>query len=305
MSSSQAGTEQADAAPRMTAAQHFNAAAHNYEKFTGGCTRELARCVLALPQLLSLRQNATQATVLDNACGSGIVAEEILLHYTRSGGVTSGLLPRVCLIDAAPNMIDVARSKLTAMTGGDTAGRLEFSVMPGEKIGFPDAFFTHSITNVGLMFFSDPAVGVQEIFRTLAPGGVAVVTSWADLGYVDNVIRPAQKTARPKDAPYEVPIPSDWSSPLYVRQKLAEGGFSDVTMSEHVVHCGASSCGELRDLFVGAFRHLWKDWQDEEKATFSETVLKCVETVAVKYTMNDGEPGVGVPMRGLVAVCMK
>jgi SAM-dependent methyltransferase len=205
--------DRSGAALTMTAAQYFNIGLNDYEMGTGGCTRELARSILKLPQLSSLLNNTADAVLLDNACGSGIVSEEVLLQLEAAGG-TDVQPPTIHVVDAAPNMVAIAQAKLSSMI---ESKRLVSAVMPGEKLDYDDSTFTHSITNMGLMFFPDPVAGANEIYRTLAPGGVAIVTTWADLGYLDNVIRPAQKSARPQDTPYEVPIPSAWFDPSHVK----------------------------------------------------------------------------------------
>ncbi|KAK4041085.1 hypothetical protein C8A01DRAFT_34930 [Parachaetomium inaequale] len=126
-----------------TAVGHFDRAAENYEKDTGGCTRELARSLLDLPQ------QSTSSTP----------------HLTCH-------------------------------------------VLPGEHLAaFADDTFTHRITNLGIHFYADSLAGAREIHRTLrGPGGVAVVTSWTDLGYLEPVVKAAQLVVRRDERPYQLPL---------------------------------------------------------------------------------------------------
>ncbi|POR31693.1 hypothetical protein TPAR_08100 [Tolypocladium paradoxum] len=280
-----------------TSVEHFDASAAKYERSTGKCTRELARALLDLPQLQDLC--SAEAVVLDNACGTAIVADEIINRCRQQN--TS--IPEIHAVDPAPNMVDLARAKLAAL---DATHRCTAAVMPGEKLAFGDAAFSHSITNLGILFFNDGAAGARELHRTLRPGGVAVVTSWADVGYLRGVIQPAHKAARPDDAPFDLPIPKAWLEPAHVERCLRDdGGFAAVEMLERVVHYGAATRDELRQMSLDTFQALWKDWTGEELERFRGAMAECIERVAEPYTMVDGTPGVGIRMRAIVAVCRK
>ncbi|KAM5342915.1 hypothetical protein ACJ41O_013881 [Fusarium nematophilum] len=279
-----------------TAIAHFDSAAVHYEASTGGCTRELVRSLLALPQLKGIYQ--PDAIVLDNACGTGIVAEEIVLR-ARQANTT---LPLIHAVDPAPNMVGITRKKLAALKA---SGVFSAAVMPGEKLEFPDGTFTHSITNLGILFFIDGVAGAKEIYRTLKPGSVAIVTSWSTLGYLENVIHPAQSATRPDDPPYKLPIPELWLGPSYVEQCLKEGGFEQISISTSNVHYGAASADDLLNLLLNSFKMIWKDWPEEDQRKFRDAARERVNTVSQPYTMNDGGPGVGIPMTAIVGVCEK
>ena len=55
-------------------------------------------------------------------------------------------------------------------------------VMNSQELDFPDAYFTHSITNFSIFNFQDALAGVREIHRTLKPSGQAVITTWERFG---------------------------------------------------------------------------------------------------------------------------
>ncbi|KAI8665600.1 hypothetical protein LRP88_03894 [Fusarium phalaenopsidis] len=281
--------------PAPTAIGHFDSAAAQYEASTGGCTRELARLLLDIPQLESIYQPST--IVLDNACGTGIVAEEIILRARR----TNANVPNIHAVDPAPNMVEISRKMLDALGASATSST---AVMPGEKLEFQDEMFTHSITNLGILFFTDGGAGARQIYRTLKPGGVAVVTSWAVLGYLE-VIRPAQSAVRPDDPPFKLPIPETWLDLTFVEKCLKDGGFADVTVSESIVHYGAPSAEDLLDLILNSFKMLWKDWSEEDQNKFRQVAREKIDMTSCSHTMNDGIQGVGLPMTAIVAVCQK
>ncbi|OAQ70778.1 methyltransferase type 11 [Pochonia chlamydosporia 170] len=284
-----------DATP-TSAVEFFDSGAAKYEHSTGACTRDVAKSLLQLP---ILQDFPAGSVLLDNACGTAIVAEEIILRCKRSGRP----VPEIRAVDPAENMVAMAQQKISTLGAGGTC---KVMAMPGEKLDFPNGSFTHSVTNMGILFFKDGAAGAKEIYRTLKPGSVAVVTSWSDLGYLKGVIQPAQKEARPNDVPFVLPISQDWFKPSHVKKVLEEdGGFKKVEIQEVVAHYGASSLAELQDMLLTIFTQLWSNWSDEEKTTFKAAMAKRLEAVAEPYTKPSGEPGLGIRMKAIVAVCQK
>ncbi|KAH8711543.1 Ubiquinone/menaquinone biosynthesis C-methyltransferase UbiE [Beauveria bassiana] len=254
-------------------AQLFDNIAQSYEHSTGGSTRAIARQILELESLRNLFDAPHDAVVLDNACGTGIVAEEIINRCRRqsSGGVggVGGVVPEIRAADPVEKMVAACAAKFSSLGVTD---RCSAAVMPGERLTFADGTFSHSITNMGLMFYTDAAVGARELHRTLRPGGVAVVTTWAQLGQVDDILYPAQQRARPGAELIKMPIEPRWFDPA-----------------------------QLLELF-GMFS---KTWTEEEKASFGQAVRSLTPTVTVPCTQVDGSSGYGVPVTAIVVICTK
>src|SRR4051812_1826083 len=82
--------------PNLTAAEHFNKSAANYEAITGGGTRELAQHAISL--IAGLKPLTSESKILDNACGTGIVTDIIL---------QSGIQPQIHAVDCAENMVSI------------------------------------------------------------------------------------------------------------------------------------------------------------------------------------------------------
>lgn len=285
----------------------FNSVAYTYESSTGDCTRELARAILSHPRVA--QAGAPGTVVLDNACGTAIVAEEIIYQH-RNDEVSETVAPAVIYaVDPAPNMVAIAQGKLEIMTGSEAQNRAPINfmtkVMAGERLEFDDNTFTHSITNLGILFFQDGMTGATELRRTLVPGGVAVVTSWQDLGYFDTVFKPAHSEMRPRDPPLNLPISADWFSASYLKLLLECAGFHDVQVSTRKVHHGAQTLEKLVDSLMGTSCAVWKNWSDADVRKFRGHVREMATPLAERYIMPDGNPGFGIPMKASVAVCFK
>lgn len=123
----------------------------------------------AVPQLETFAAEALRLApvgpgtrAVDVAAGPGTLA----LLAARAGA-------RVTALDFAPEM--VARLRRRA----DSLGlELESCVGDGMALPFPDGAFDRAYSMFGLIFFPDPARGLREMRRVLAPDGRAVVSSW-------------------------------------------------------------------------------------------------------------------------------
>lgn len=286
--------------PKMklpTAVEFFDSIADNYESSTGGCTLAITHALLELPQLQDIY--SPESHVLDNAAGTGLVAGEII-HRARS---LHSDVPNIDIVDPAAKMIIAANAKISGL---EAANRCKAAVMYGESLDFADNTFSHSITNMGILFFKDPSAGAKEIHRTLRPGGVAVVTSWSELGYLTRVIHPSQKAVRPNDPLFQLPVPPVWFQPDHVKSCLEnDGGFTDVEILEQQCHYGAPALPILQQMLLRFFGPVFNQWPSEDQEKFTSSVAEILSNVAEEYTMPNGAKGLGVPMRAIVAICKK
>ncbi|KAF2866412.1 S-adenosyl-L-methionine-dependent methyltransferase [Massariosphaeria phaeospora] len=286
-------------AQRPTALQHFNGLAAHYEASTGGCTRDVARLALEFsPEFTG------SSSVLDNACGNGIVAQEILL----TANAASQTPPAIHCVDGAPAMVDLARATIQPLPN---AALTKFDTMSGEALSLPSDTFTHSITNIALLFFVDGLQGAKEIYRTLKPGGTAVVTSWKDLGYI-RLVQQAQKAVRPNDPAMKPPVGEEWYREEHLVDVLRESDFADVRVDTKEVHYGATTVTALCELLLVTFSGLTREWSDEEKTRFKSELEKAVAPAAQAFqrpVWNGQEKKlqefVGIPITALIAVAKK
>ena len=99
--------------------------------------------------------------VLDVACGTGVVAREAAGRVGPDGAVTG--------LDLNEGMLAVARRIAPAIEWRD--GR-------AEELPLPDRSFDAVLCQFGLMFFTDRAGALREMWRVLAPGGRLAVAVW-------------------------------------------------------------------------------------------------------------------------------
>jgi ubiquinone/menaquinone biosynthesis C-methylase UbiE len=75
-------------------------------------------------------------------------------------------------IDLAPTMIELARQHAAK---SPAAARLHFEVADVARLPFPDNHFDAALSSGSIKHWPDPAAGLSEIHRVLAPGGRAFI----------------------------------------------------------------------------------------------------------------------------------
>jgi SAM-dependent methyltransferase len=103
-------------------------------------------------------------TVLDVACGTGVLAREAAKR-AEPGGSVSGL-------DRNERMLAVARR---------AAPDIEWRLGRAESLPFADHTFDTVVSQFGLMFFEDRVTALWEMWRVLRPGGRLAVAVWGPL----------------------------------------------------------------------------------------------------------------------------
>ena len=261
----------------------FNKAAPNYEKQSAGVTRRLGQQVLAL-----LPPITTSSIVHDNACGPGIITSEIVTQASKAGVEP----PTIYATDFTKGMIDALQSTIDA---GDLK-TVTAQVMDGSDLSqFEDDKFTHSITNFGIFAFPDAVAGSKHIYRTLKPGGVAVITTWKHPGNIFFINKVLQELAPGLEEWFPL---REWTEEAKLRVIIEEGGFEkdNVDIIEKGTLWSIADFEATVELFDGPFWHHSKSGLNEEqKAGWLDAVRKVLKA----------RNGKGIDMIAWVAVARK
>lgn len=118
--------------------------------------------------LIELANPQSGERVLDIACGTGIVARNVV-SLVGSKGIVMGL-------DANPDMIGLAR----VMAAREHLS-IDWHTGPAEQLPFPDENFDLILCQFGLMFFTDRQAALMEMHRVLKTGGRVILSVWQSL----------------------------------------------------------------------------------------------------------------------------
>ena len=125
------------------------AAGEAYEPFVGRWSRFVGNAFvdwLAVPPDMRW---------LDVGCGTGVLTQVVLEH---------GLASRVVGIDSSDALLSYARSK-------EPHPAVSFRLGSAESLPYPEGAFDAAVSGLVLNFLEDPARGVAEMRRVVAPGG--------------------------------------------------------------------------------------------------------------------------------------
>ena len=154
------------------------------------------------------------AAILDVACGPGTLA---LMAAPEAASVHG--------IDFSEAMLAVFRHKIKQAG----LGNVSLHCGDAQTLPYADAMFDAAFSLFGLMFFPDRHKGFTEIYRTLKPGGLIALTSWApvDQSPAMQAMFGAVRAIKP-DLPQPQRAIGTLENPDVFRQEMQEAGFRNV-----------------------------------------------------------------------------
>ncbi|KAF2825834.1 S-adenosyl-L-methionine-dependent methyltransferase, partial [Ophiobolus disseminans] len=156
------------------------------------------------------------SVVHDNACGTGVVSRAILAPKP--------------IPDIKIHATDIDPAFLAAFQADATKHNwaIDISNQAQESLTFEDNYFTHSINNIGIIFAPRGGLdGATEIFRTLRPGGTAVVNCWQTITWLPAFLS-TNKLTRP-GVTFPPPTVS-WADGQQIQKIMLEAGFKAENM---------------------------------------------------------------------------
>ncbi|KAJ4289416.1 hypothetical protein N0V88_006896 [Collariella sp. IMI 366227] len=214
-----------------------------------------APLALVMLEQMGLNQDTTTPfTLLENACGAGVVAP--LLQQT----IKPEVLKQSSIIcgDFSEQVVGLAQKRI------ETEGWVNTEAMQidAQENGLPTGAFTHVATNIGFHVVSDSEAALNEAIRILRPGGILGLTTWhTEPAWVGDVREAFQSF--PFKAPFEMSMQTtawgNWADVNWVRKTLVQKGLQDVRVKvfaflSHVKD--ANSClaiyGMMVDWIVGS-----------------------------------------------------
>jgi SAM-dependent methyltransferase len=166
--------------------------------------------------------------------------------------------------------------------------------MDASALDFPDETFTHCIGNALLFVLPNDGVdAIKEIHRTLKPGGIAIINSWAHTPTI-----PAIHTAAKKTRPAGTPLPREgldkWENEDHLRDVIIKGGFTpdNVAITQKDVHVTVGDLKRFATMiwsFIGGTSKAgWLESDEENWDTAVEAVIEALTQTEGFEKLEDG-----------------
>ncbi|KAI2608719.1 S-adenosyl-L-methionine-dependent methyltransferase [Hypoxylon fragiforme] len=251
---------------------YFSKFANVYVRQTGQSTLNILSDVISEHVQNSTHPIGADSIVHDTAAGPGIGAVALVSRLPKDQ------LPKELLIsDNNLMMVSAARDSLV----GSPLPHVDCRELDSQDLSpsVADNYFTHSINNFSIFTFSRPLDAVRETYRTLRPGGLAVVTCWRRFAPM-YIVHAAQKKIRPDLSLMPTPGPRFYEEGV-LQKEVEEGGFAkeNITVFDKVlVVSDEENIAGLTMLMAGPMMARAREgYTPEEEARWAEAVGQSVK----------------------------
>ncbi|KAH9206796.1 hypothetical protein DL95DRAFT_66200 [Leptodontidium sp. 2 PMI_412] len=258
-----------------------------FESIIGNTSEVVAQHILT-SQLPPIQPNSV---IHDNGCGTLQVTSQLFTSLSPS--ISSTLT--IHATDSNTHQITASSTKAHTHNWP-----IQTTPMKAQDLTFPSSTFDLSFTNFVIMGL-DPAtrpLAAQHLYRTLKPGGTAVVVTWAFMPH-DIPLKKAHFATRSKDQGKKLRI--QWGDELLLESMLRdfykEGGFEEGKIEINPFELWH----EVKDLrawaeglwsFLGDTETGWSEEDEERWEEAVEVVIREVEKGEDVYVRNeDGKGG--------------
>ncbi|KAL7934300.1 S-adenosyl-L-methionine-dependent methyltransferase [Trichoderma chlorosporum] len=203
----------------------------DFTRFSRGIMRVIAGPLISHMDFNS--EVAEPVILLDNACGSGVVTQEVQAVLSNEVLQRSSF---TCA-DSSAAMVDLVKKRIAS----EKWMNVETKMLDAMNTGLPDNSFSHVAIALALHITPDPDAVVKDCMRILKPGGTFGASTWskrnADIFWIPDMRSAIE--ALPFDSPFPDPMPMQmhrsghWDDAAWIEKHLVEElGLTDVSVKE-------------------------------------------------------------------------
>ncbi|MGV7222286.1 MAG: class I SAM-dependent methyltransferase [Nitrospinales bacterium] len=163
--------------------------------------------------------------VLDVACGPGTVTYLVAEKTGPEGNVTG--------VDISPEMLDIARSKISDPNSAPT----EFIESSCAPLNVPDSAYDVVVCQHGLQFFPDRVESLKEMARAAQPNSIVAVAAWGAIekNPVMNAIHQALQDSTSPEVADMMKAPFSMNDLPEIYQIFKDAGLKNIDIQGHTI----------------------------------------------------------------------
>ncbi len=250
-----------------------------YEKHLGSALFEPYAVDLAE----KIAADCTQGSVLEMACGTGILTRQLRARLKPSVSLTA--------TDLNPGMLEYAQKKLNGAEG-ITWRPADITDLP-----FPNASFDGVVCQFGLMFAADKDRAFREMRRVLRNGGLLALSVWDRLetNSWGMIVQETVSGFFPENPPQFFKAPFNSHDVDALRGSLTAHRFDQIEIHAVSKECYSSTA---KGLAIGMIQGSPLLAEIQERGGSPEPI---VDAVAAIYARTGGDNPYRAPMQAIVA----
>ncbi|GAD93840.1 UbiE/COQ5 family methyltransferase, putative [Paecilomyces variotii No. 5] len=182
---------------------------------------------------LLVEQTGIQSTkerplvILDNACGTGVVADK--LQRSLDEEAISNM--QLTCADISEVMLGITKKRIQE----EGWKNVETKIVDAQKTDLPSSHYSHVFASFVIMALPEPSSALNECLRILKPGGTIAFSTWKKSGWFAD-LRDAVA-----EIPGNLPFPSQqefleaigkghWDDEKWIATCLRDHGFEDISV---------------------------------------------------------------------------
>ncbi|KAL1862035.1 hypothetical protein Plec18170_000859 [Paecilomyces lecythidis] len=212
------------AAPELKALWEDPAFASRY-RFAEVITGPYAKHLVEQARIESTKERPL--VILDNACGTGVVADKLqrLLDEEAKSNM------QLTCADISEVMLEITKKRIQE----EGWKNIETKIVDAQKTGLPSSHYSHVFASFVIMALPEPDSALNETLRILKPGGTIAFSTWKKSGWFSD-LRDAIA-----EIPGNLPFPSQqefleaigkghWDDETWIAERLQDHGFEDISV---------------------------------------------------------------------------
>ncbi len=251
----------------------WNEVAPRYHKRWASVSKGPFQSTIKLIELVKINKGNT---VLDIACGTGVVTKEIRNKVTNSGYVVGG--------DTSTTAIKIAKK------WNEKKSNLDFVNIDAEKFSFSKKFDIVTC-QYALFFFPNAQKALKNMRNSLKKSGkigISVHGSKDKVPFFSNILDSVTKFI-PDYVPLGSPNLDRFGTKSSLKKEISKAGFSKISVKEFIFQY---SPGKFEDYWTNYIKYIAKPLKEKlNKLEYSERkeLKQLVKEKTTQYTKKNGE----------------